>query len=36
MESDIGIISCIHDVGKTIGRFLKWKSWAEDNYCLLV
>ena len=34
MESDIGIISCMHFIGKTIGRLLKWKKWVEDNYCL--
>jgi hypothetical protein len=36
MESDIGIISCVHVIAKTIGRFLKWKKWTEDNYCLSV
>ena len=34
MESDIGIVSYIHVIGKTIGRFLKWKRWTEDNCCL--
>ena len=34
MESDIGIISCMHVMGKAIGRFLKWKRWTEDNCCL--
>jgi hypothetical protein len=34
MESDIGIISWVHYIGKIIGRFLKWKKWTEGNYCM--